>query len=152
MYRVIVADDEGYVRDLLVKNLTKISPDLEVVAVASNGREALQKALVMKPDIVITDIAMPFMDGLEFITCLQEAGIQSKTIIISGYDEFNYARRAISLGVKDYLLKPFLPKDLEQVLAKAVQELDSQRSLMQNLSLLKEQAGTRAVFARERRM
>lgn len=150
MYRVIVADDEGYVRDLLVKNLTKISPDLEVVAVASNGREALQKALVMKPDIVITDIAMPFMDGLEFITCLQEAGIQSKTIIISGYDEFNYARRAISLGVKDYLLKPFLPKDLEQVLAKAVQELDSQRSLMQNLSLLKEQAGTRAVFAREK--
>lgn len=150
MYRVIVADDEGYVRDLLVKSLARISLDLEVVAAVSNGREALEKAIEWKPDIVITDIAMPFLDGLELIARLQEAGIASKTIIISGYDEFNYARRAISLGVKDYLLKPFLPKDLEEVLGKAVQELDSQRSLMQNLSLLKEQAGNRAMLAREK--
>lgn len=150
MYRVMVVDDEEFVRDLLVKNLGKSSLDIEVVATASDGKEALVQALALKPDIVITDIAMPFMDGLELITELQKTGLQCKTAIISGYDEFDYARRAISLGVKDYLLKPFLPKDLEQVVQKMIQELDSQKTLQQNLSLLKEQADSRAALAREK--
>lgn len=150
MYRVMVVDDEEFVRDLLVKNLGKSALDIEVVAAASDGKEALSQALTLKPDIVITDIAMPFMDGLELISQLQKAGLPCKTAIISGYDEFDYARRAISLGVKDYLLKPFLPRDLEQVVQKMIQELDSQRILQQNLSLLKEQADSRAALAREK--
>lgn len=150
MYRVMVVDDEEFVRDLIVKDLGKAALDIQVAAVASDGKEALAQALALKPDIVITDISMPFMDGLELIGELQKAGIQCKTAIISGYDEFDYARRAISLGVKDYLLKPFLPKDLEQVVRKMIQELDSQRMLQQNMNLLREQATSRASLAREK--
>lgn len=150
MYRVIVVDDEEFVRDLIVKDLGKGELDIQVVAVAADGKEALAQALTLKPDIVITDISMPFMDGLELIGELQKAGMQCKTAIISGYDEFDYARRAISLGVKDYLLKPFSPKDLEQVVRKMIQELDSQKMLRQNMNLLREQATSRASLAREK--
>ena len=150
MYRVLIADDEDYVRDLLVKNIRNSTLDLEVVAVAGDGREALKSALLFEPDIVVTDIAMPFMNGLELIRELQNSGLHSKYVVISGYDEFDYAKQAISLGVKDYLLKPFLPRELTEVLQKIRKELDSQKMLQQNMSLLKEQALLRASLAREK--
>lgn len=150
MYRVLIIDDEDYVRDLLVRNIRSSSLDAEVVAVAGDGKEGLREALSTKPDIVITDIAMPFMNGLELIKELQKAGLHSKNVIISGYDEFDYAKQAISLGVKDYLLKPFLPRELTEVLMKLIQELDSQKALQQNMSLLKEQAVSREGLVREK--
>lgn len=150
MYRVLIIDDEDYVRDLLVRNIRNSSLDAEVAAVAGDGKEGLREALSKKPDIVITDISMPFMNGLELIARMQEAGLHSKNVVISGYDEFDYARQAISLGVKDYLLKPFLPKELTEVLEKLIQELDSQKALQQNMSLLKEQAISGEGLARER--
>ena len=67
MYQILIADDEEKVRDLLAKNISKLPLDLEVAAVAGDGREALELALKLKPDIVITDIAMPFLNGLELI-------------------------------------------------------------------------------------
>ena len=75
---------------------------------------------------MITDIAMPFLNGLELIRKMRENGIESKNLIISGYDEFDYARQAIALGVQNYLLKPFLPKDIKTNW-KDIHELDSQR-------------------------
>lgn len=150
MYRVLIADDEDYVRDLLVKNIRSSSLEVEVVAVADDGKAALQSALLLEPDIVVTDIAMPFMNGLELIRELSAAGLHSKYVVISGYDEFDYAKQAISLGVKDYLLKPFLPKELTEVLWKIIKELNSQKTLQQNMSLLKEQALMRAGLAREK--
>lgn len=113
MYKVLLADDETEVRDRLVKNLMKMDIPLEVVGAAGDGQEALDIALDKKPDIVITDIAMPVFNGLELIRRMQEAGLQTKNIVISGYDEFDYARTAISLGVTDYLLKPFLPSEMK---------------------------------------
>ncbi|MEY8353205.1 helix-turn-helix domain-containing protein [Lachnospiraceae bacterium 54-53] len=150
MYRVLIIDDEDYVRDLLVRNIRSSSFEVEVVAVAGDGKEGLKEALSKKPDIVITDIAMPFMNGLELIKEMQKAGLHSKNVVISGYDEFEYAKQAISLGVKDYLLKPFLPRELNDVLMKMVQELDSQKALQQNMSLLKEQAVSREGLVREK--
>lgn len=150
MYRVLIIDDEDYVRDLLVRNIRSLNLWVEVVAVAGDGREGLREALLKKPDIVITDIAMPFVNGLELIKEMQRAGLHSKNVVISGYDEFDYARQAISLGVKDYLLKPFLPKELTDVLMKMVQELDSQKALQQNMSLLKKQAMSREGLVREK--
>ena len=150
MYRAMVVDDEDYIRDLLVKNIRESLSGVEVVAVAGDGRKALQAALEHKPDIVITDISMPFMNGLELIKELQRVGINSKNVVISGYDEFDYARQAISLGVKDYLLKPFLPRELRDVLVKIMEELDRQNALQQNMSLLHEQALCRAEIAREK--
>lgn len=150
MYRVMVVDDEDYIRDLLVKNIHESVSGVEVVAVAGDGREALKSALELKPDIMITDISMPFMNGLQLIKELQHAGINSKNVVISGYDEFDYARQAISLGVKDYLLKPFLPRELRDVIQKIMQELDRQNALQQNMSLLREKALRRAGIIREK--
>lgn len=149
MYRVLIVDDEDNVRSLLVKSVRNSKLEVET-AEAGDGKEALSLAALWRPDILITDIAMPFMNGLELIKEMQKAGISSKNVVISGYDEFDYARQAISLGVKDYLLKPFLPKEFVEVLGKMVKELDSQKALLQNMSLLKEQAKDRAKLARER--
>ena len=148
-YRLLIADDEVYVRDLLVKNVRDSDADVEVVAVAGDGKEALEAAKVWKPNIIITDIAMPFINGLELIKELQKIGISSKNIIISGYDEFEYAKQAISLGVTDYLLKPFLPRELIEVLKKSTEELDNQKILNQNMNLLKEQVKSHVSLARE---
>lgn len=150
MYRMILVDDEEHIRNLLAKNIREAALGVEVAAVAGDGREALQAAIDLKPDIVITDISMPFMNGLELIKELQQAEIHSKNVIISGYDEFDYARQAISLGVTDYLLKPFLPKELRDVIHKLVQELDHQKALQQNMMFLREQALSRAGVAREK--
>lgn len=150
MYRAILVDDEEHIRNLLAKNIREADLGVEVAAVAGDGREALQAAIDLKPDIVITDISMPFMNGLELINELQQAEIHSKYVIISGYDEFDYARQAISLGVTDYLLKPFLPKELRDVICKLVQELDHQKALQQNMMFLREQALSRAGVAREK--
>ncbi|MBS5063091.1 MAG: response regulator [Hungatella hathewayi] len=150
MYRVIIVDDEDYIRDLLVKNIRNSELGIEVVAVAGDGEEALEQILRLEPDIVITDISMPFMNGLELIRRMQSAGLHTKSVVISGYDEFDYAKQAISLGVKDYLLKPFLPGELAEVLQKMIQELDNQKALQQNMSLLREQASIRAGLAREK--
>lgn len=150
MYRVMIVDDEELARNLLVKKIRSVLPEIEVMAVASDGKEALEAALLLKPEIVITDISMPFMNGLELIREMQQAGIQSRTVVVSGYDEFDYAKQAISLGVKDYLLKPFVLQELRDVLSKIVQELDSQKALQQNLKMLQEQAVNREELARER--
>lgn len=150
MYRILIADDEDYVRELLAKNIRNSSLLVDVVAVARDGREALKLALEEKPDIVVTDIAMPFMSGLELIAEMQKSGIYSKNVVISGYDEFDYARQAISLGVKDYLLKPFLPKELTNVIEKLLAELDSQKALQQNMGYLRQQAKNHVSFAREK--
>ncbi len=97
MYRIMIVDDEDYVRDLLVKNIRGSSLAVEVVAVAGDGKEALKSALLLKPDILITDISMPFMNGLELIKEMQKASLLSKYVVISGYDEFDYARQLFPL-------------------------------------------------------
>lgn len=149
MYRILIADDEEMVRDLLAKNIGRLALDVEVAAVASDGREAFELATRLKPDIVITDIAMPFLNGLELIRKMRENGIESKNIIISGYDEFDYARQAIALGVQNYLLKPFLPKDIKNELEKMIHELDSQKALAQNMEMLASIAESRSALMRE---
>ena len=149
MYQILIVDDEERVRDLLAKNISKLPLEVEVAAVASDGREALELAIQLKPDIVITDIAMPFLNGLELIRKMRENGIESKNLIISGYDEFDYARQAIALGVQNYLLKPFLPKDIKNELEKIIRELDSQRVLLQNMEMLENLAQSRNAIMQE---
>lgn len=150
MYKILIADDETFVRNLLEKNLQASGLPIEICASAGDGEEALQKALETHPDILVTDISMPFKNGLDLIKELQEQGVGAKTIIISGYDEFDYARTAIALGVTDYLLKPFMPKELTEVVEKIIRELDGQKALNQNLQMLIEQADQNVSLNRER--
>lgn len=140
MYKILIAEDESKMRDLLIKYIKREEPDMEVVGGAENGREALQMACQYHPDIVITDISMPVMDGLAFLQETAKRKLPLKAVIISGYDEFEYARKAITLGVSEYLLKPFDPGELKEVLEKIRKELGSQKVLLDNMQLLKEKA------------
>ncbi|MEG2452631.1 MAG: response regulator [Clostridium sp.] len=116
MLKVIVADDEEKICQLIVKLVDWTSLGMEVAAIASNGIEAMEKIISLKPDIVITDIRMPGYDGLELIKRAKSEGINTEFIIISGYRHFEYAQNAIRYGVGDYLLKPIKKDELMDAL------------------------------------
>lgn len=118
MIKVIIADDEEKIRQLIVKLINWHELDMEVVFVSSNGLESLEAIQKYKPDIVISDIRMPGMDGLELIKKARELGIKTDFIIISGYRHFEYAQKAIQYGVEDYLLKPIKKVELNNTLKK----------------------------------
>ena len=111
--KVMIVDDEKYVR-MGIKNETDWALiGCEVVAEASNGIEALEAAEQTRPDLVISDIRMPKMDGLELAEQLMARLPGIRIIFLTAYDEFEYARQAVRLGVSDYLLKPFEDGELE---------------------------------------
>lgn len=116
MLKVIVADDEEKICQLILKLVDWTSLGMEVAAIASNGIEAMEKIISLKPDIVITDIRMPGYDGLELIKRAKTEGIGTEFIIISGYRHFEYAQNAIRYGVSDYLLKPIKKSELTDAL------------------------------------
>ncbi|MDO4787633.1 MAG: response regulator [Johnsonella sp.] len=118
MLSVLIADDEHRICMLIEKLIDWESMEMEVIARASNGIEALELIRERKPDIVITDIRMPGYDGIELIAKSVEDGHRPEFIIISGYRHFEYARSAIRYGVSDYLLKPIKKSELKQTLEK----------------------------------
>ena len=117
MKKVLIADDEPMIRDGLSDMLTDFDMGLNIVGKAKNGIEALNMAKTLGPDIVLADICMPKLSGLDFVSQLREVE-ETKTdiIIISGFNEFEYARQAISLGVREYLLKPVKEDELKSIL------------------------------------
>lgn len=149
MYKILIAEDETEMKKLLVKYINREEPDLEVVGSASNGKEALALTEEKHPDIVLTDISMPVLDGLGFLEETVKRKIPLKAVIISGYDEFEYARKAIALGVSDYLLKPFEPEELKSVLEKIKGELDRQKIFLNNMQMLKEKANENETALKE---
>lgn len=139
MYRIVIADDEEYVRELLAQNINRSQTEFEVIAKAEDGKEAVRLVEELQPDILITDICMPFVSGLELIRQIQEKNQEMKTVIISGYDDFSYVKQALTLGVSDYLLKPFMPEELYEVLNKIKVELERRRTLLNNIQEMKSQ-------------
>jgi two component transcriptional regulator len=117
--KVLIADDEPMIREGLRDMLMSFELNLKVVGEAKNGLEALGLSKTLEPDIILADICMPKLSGLDFIKQLKQ-GVkkQSDIIIISGFNEFEYARQAISLGVNDYLLKPVKEEELKASIKK----------------------------------
>lgn len=118
MVRVIIADDEARICKLIIKLIDWDAIGMCVVGTAQNGVEALELIEKENPEIVITDIRMPGYDGLEMIEKAQKMNNDLEFIIISGYGEFEYAKKAIDFGVKDYLLKPINKEELLKALLK----------------------------------
>lgn len=116
MIKVIIADDEEKVCKLIQKLIHWEDFDMSVSAIVHNGIAALEAIERIKPDVVISDIRMPGYDGLEMIKRAQKISKNTSFIIISGYQQFDYAKKAIQYGVKDYLLKPINKKELKDVL------------------------------------
>lgn len=113
MTSVLIVDDEKYVRMGIRSETDWALIGCEVVGEASNGVEALEIAESVRPDLVISDIRMPKMDGIELAEKLIEKYPGTKVIFLTAYNEFEYARKAVRIGVSDYLLKPFRDGELE---------------------------------------
>ncbi len=114
--RIIIVEDEQRARRGLRNLITSISEEYEVVSEATDGRKGLELISTVKPDVVFTDIKMPYMDGIALIKSVNSLEIKSEFVIISAYEQFETARQAISLGVKDFLVKPVTYEEMAAVL------------------------------------
>ena len=120
MYRILVVEDEEVIRKGLIRFIDFEKLNCILVGEASNGIEGIACIEKYQPDIVISDINMPIMNGIEMIE--QTLDFNYSTILISGYSEFAYAKKAIRYGVSGYLLKPVDEKELEEVLIEAIEQ------------------------------
>ena len=115
MNRVVVVEDETMARKGIILTIDWSALGCVVVGEAANGEEGAALVERLSPDIVVTDVKMPRMDGVEMIAKLRENGCQAKFIILTAYSDFKYAQSALRLGVSDYLLKPLKDGELELV-------------------------------------
>ena len=123
MFKVLVIEDERIIREGLILSIPWLTLGCEVVAEASNGEEGLQAIKDYHPDIVICDINMPIVSGLEMIKqSIHE--YQYKTIIISGYSEFSYAKEAMKFGIQEYILKPVDHQELINAVLRIVNQIE----------------------------
>lgn len=128
MYRALIVEDEDLMREYLEKNLSSICTEWCAADTAVDGQEAIGKIAESHFDGIITDIRMPVMDGLAMSKAIREKYPQMPILIVSGYNEFDYARKAVRLNIFDYLLKPIDEQELAAALsAMAIQVGQKQR-------------------------
>lgn len=149
-YKVFFVEDEIITREGIRDNVNWQASGFEFCGEAGDGEMALPLLRAAQPDVLITDIKMPFMDGLELSKIVREHMPWVKIIILSGHDEFEYAQKAISLGVTDYLLKPVTVQKLETVLQNLAVQLDQEKKEQENLKKLQEQMEDNRALLRER--
>lgn len=122
MFRIVIVEDEATVRRGLVMTTPWKDYDCKVIGEAENGKEGLDLILRLKPDIIITDIKMPKMSGIEMMECVLEKQ-DAVFIVLTAFNEFEYAQHAIKLGAVDYLLKPFSDEQFETAIRRAKQSV-----------------------------
>ncbi|NCA97968.1 MAG: response regulator [Clostridia bacterium] len=137
MYKLMIVEDEALARDAILKMIDFAQHGFEVVAVCADGHEAAEAYFDHNPDLVITDICMPRMSGLQLAGLIHESGRGTPVIIITGFDDFNYARQAIKTQVANYILKPVTPSEFRDVLTEARKKLDERQT--QTLAVQKAQ-------------
>lgn len=138
MVRMVIIDDEYYIRTGIRDAIDWQSINVEIVGEAEDGEQGLELILAQKPDLVLTDIRMPFMDGLELIEKISDSQIGCGVIVLSGFDEFEYAQAALRHGVLDYLLKPIDKAKLKETVQKACQTIRNRRSVQHYRQLVDE--------------
>jgi two-component system response regulator YesN len=118
MHKLLIVDDDQIIRAGMQQSIEWEDHGIRVIGTASNGRECLEMIPECLPDIILTDIKMPFMDGLELGEKLREIMPSTKLIIFSGFDDFEYAQKAIKINVAEYVLKPINSNELTETLKK----------------------------------
>lgn len=121
MLKVLIVEDEEMIRKGIVLTVDWAALDCVVVGEATNGVQGLEAARRLEPSLIITDLKMPQMDGIEMLTALRAEGCTAYVIILTAYDNFAYAQSALRLGAVDYLLKPFHDGDLENAVTRIQQ-------------------------------
>ncbi|WP_054941300.1 response regulator [Paenibacillus ihuae] len=138
MYKLILAEDEEDVREGVIAQIDWAEYGFEVVDSAENGREATEAIDRLLPDVVVTDIQMPFMNGLQLAEWIRSRHPNTKIIILTGYDEFEYAQKAIKLQIDEYILKPFSSQELIDVLLKVKATIEAEIAEKENVYVLSE--------------
>jgi two-component system response regulator YesN len=128
MLKAVVFDDEYIVCQGLSRMIDWQRFGVELVGTAGDGLAALQLFREQRPDIVLTDIRMPGMDGLQLIETVADEAKDTMFIVLSGFNEFEYVRRAIGLGVVDYLEKPITVQKIEEAMTKTLERIKKQRA------------------------
>ena len=128
MYKVFVIDDEQDVRRHVIKNIEETGLPFEVVAQFDNGLDAKETILSDPPDLIVTDIRIPYIDGIALAKEIRLAALPTKVIIITGYDLFDYAKNALEYGVTSFIMKPVSPDELYDALHKIQNILDEEFS------------------------
>lgn len=137
-YKLILADDEEEVRSSILEKVQWKEYGFEQVESAENGKEALELVDKILPDVVITDIKMPYMDGMELAKAIREKYPSTKIIVLTGFDEFQFAQKAIKLNVMEYVLKPISANELIDVLIRVKSRLDQEIAEKENIEALRE--------------
>ncbi|MFZ5351423.1 MAG: response regulator transcription factor [Bacillota bacterium] len=136
LLKLLIADDEYLVIDSLKMIIAKNIKDIDIVGTAVSGREAIEKAVELKPDIVFMDIHMPGIDGMEALRQIRTANSDIAFVILTAYDFFDYAKEAINLGVSEYLLKPINKQKVIETIEKLKENIKHKRkSLIRELEL-----------------
>ncbi len=128
MYKIITADDEVWVLVGLKKLIERTGLPFRITGEANNGLSAYEQVVAQRPDILISDIRMPGLNGLELMKRLNEDAICPKVIFISGFAEFSYAQAAVSLGAFDYLLKPIEQDAIKAILERFLSQQETPNS------------------------
>ncbi|SEC47467.1 response regulator [Paenibacillus sp. GP183] len=138
MYKLMLVDDEEDVREGVFQEIDWEACGFEVIEKAENGQEALELMEKQIPDIVVTDIQMPFMNGLEMSELIREKYPMTKIIILTGHDEFEYAQKAVKLHIDEYVLKPFSSQELMHAILKVKDRMDAETAEKENMHILRE--------------
>ena len=157
MLKIVIADDENIVIETLKALVPWEEFNIEIIGDASNGQEAFELCLQHKPDILLTDISMPLMDGLEVALKLKERCICTRIILLSGIEDFNYAKTALEIDVEAYILKPIRIAELKQTIKRVSENIkmeinktelvnDLKRQLSENISMVKEKFLTNLIL------
>lgn len=128
MYKLLVVDDEPIIRKGIIKLINYEELAVGSIFEASDGRSALEIVRREHPDIILSDINMPVMDGLEFASKAKELNPDSKIAMITGYNYFDYAVTALKAGVDDYVVKPVSKEDIKQLIVKLIHSIKKQRN------------------------
>jgi YesN/AraC family two-component response regulator len=129
MYKAVVVDDEELVREAVIALGRWRDFGIDRILEASNAREALELIRCERPDIVISDMKMPVMNGIELLKELAAGGFAAKVIVVSGYSDYEYTRQAIRSNVVDYILKPVDSQELNNAIAAAISEIEDEKCL-----------------------
>lgn len=150
LWKVIIADDEPIIREGLREAVDWTALGMEVVAEAEDGEEALELALKHEPHIMLVDLNMPIMNGIALIQEMKQRQPACRIVIITGHDEFNYAQKAVRLGVDEYILKPANPSELTEVMRRIKSQLERAKAQAKHIQLASNQIRKNIPLLRER--
>ncbi|GAB4374004.1 MAG: response regulator [Spirochaetales bacterium] len=149
-YKFLLVDDEPIIREGIRDHIPWEDLGFQFLAACANGNEALEVLEKSPADVVMTDICMPFMDGLALARQIRDQYPSTKILLLTGYDEFEYAHQALKIGVHDYLMKPITPSSLRALLQTLREKLDEERKQFMDEQLLRRQLEESLPFLKER--